>query len=115
MKPQVEEKPRLLEFAAIQAGLEEDNPLLARALHLYRTSHRLTLDQMVNWLGLSNREDFYQLALRLKPGQLTPLGWRDYGFVLSASFPSLNLKRLRLVLETDALNSAAQQKKAVSK
>lgn len=115
MKAQVEEKARLLEFAAIQAGLEEDNPLLARPLHNYRTSHRLTLDQMINWLGLQNREDFYRLAMRLKPGRLaTPLDWRDYANSLGEPFPGLNLKRLRLVIETESLNKAAPLSKQAS-
>lgn len=105
MKAQIEEKARLLEFAAIQAGLEEDNPVLARPLHNYRTSHRLTLDQMINWLGLQNRDEFYRLALRLKPNRLaSPLDWRDYAYSIGEGFPGLNLKRLRLVIETEQFN-----------
>lgn len=101
--PQIEEKARLLEFAAIQAATETNCPVLAPALHLYRVSNRLTTEQLINWLGLSSKDDFYRLALCLKPGrQFSPLDWRDYTFNIKDTFPTLNFKRLRLIVETEA-------------
>jgi hypothetical protein len=98
----MEEKARLLEFAAMQAAQEDDNPVLARSLHVYRTRHRLSIEQLIHWLGLQTSEDFYRLALCLKPSRLhTPLDWRDYTLTIKERFPSLNLKRLRLVVETE--------------
>jgi len=99
--PQTEEKTRLLEFAARQAAQEEDSPVLARYLHVYRTRYRLSAEQLVTWLGLQSLEEFYRLSLCLRPRHLqTPLDWRDYTLILSQRFPSLNLKRLRLVVES---------------
>lgn len=102
MIPQTEEKARLLEFAALQAAQEEETPVLARPMHLYRTRNRLTMDQFINWLGLRNREEFYRLSLSLKPSHvITPLDWRDYSLTVGERFPSLNLKRLRLILDSE--------------
>ncbi len=101
-----EEKSRLLEFAAMQAAKEGDNPVLARAIHNYRIRNRMSVEQVVSWLGLTSREDFFRLALCLKPGRkvVTPLDWRDYVVTLGEKFPPLNLKRLKLVIETEEPN-----------
>ncbi len=99
--PQTEEKARLLEFAALQAANETDNPVLAHLLNKYRTQNKLSIDQLVFWLGLQNKDEFYRLSLCLKPSYIgSPLDWRDYLFGLKNRFPTLNVKRLRLVMET---------------
>jgi len=101
------EKVCLLESAAYQAAQENetDIPVLARSLFKYRSHHSLSVEQMAGWLQLANEDEFYHLALCLRPINLrTPLQWRDYTLKLAQRFPSLNLKRLQLVIEFEPLN-----------
>lgn len=95
------EEERPIEFAATLAALEPDSPLLARSLYLYRIRNGLTVQQMAQWLGLPEAEDFYRLAVCLAPQTaIASMGWRDYATVLGRCFPSLKINRLQMAVHT---------------
>lgn len=97
------EEERPVEFAATLAALQPESPLLARPLYLYRIKYGLTVEQMASWLGLSEAEDFYRLAVCLSPRPaVATMGWKQYTNVLGKCFPSLKLPRLQLAVQTAA-------------
>lgn len=100
------EEERPVEFAATLAALQPESPLLARPLYLYRIQYGLTVEQMASWLGLTEAEDFYRLAVCLSPRlAVATMGWKQYTNVLGKCFPSLKLPRLQLAVETVTPNS----------
>ncbi len=94
------EEERPVEFAATFAALQPDSPLLARSLYLYRINNRLSVEQIANWLGLTESEDFYRLAVCLAPRPaIAAMGWKEYTANLIKCFPTIKLNRLQIVVE----------------
>lgn len=92
-------KGNFTEFALTQAAMDEDCPLLARPLYLYRLSNELSAEGLASWLGLDAAEDLNALAMCLAPRLGNSFrSWEEAFVELSDQFPTLRSARLQLII-----------------